>query len=349
MPKIKIPNLIHKTLYRRDLRPVMLLWGLCLVFLIHGCTGRLLPSELSTSEPVQGEGFVIVTVKAGDTFASLAATHLNDPRKGWRIAEYNDIQEISAGQKLVIPLAPTSYGGLQTKGYQTVPVLLYYQLGDEAKNQRITSTTHFEAQLQHLQQNGFRTITLDEFYAFLSLKDQIPPQSLIITFDTVGAWVYDIAYPLLKKYGMTAAVFITTEDIEKPGNLSWGQLKAMVGDGFDIGTLGHSGKNLLNVKPDEKAETYLKRLESEIASAKATIEKHTHSVCHYFAYPTGETNDLLTAMLKKHGFYAAFNRKRGSNPFFIDPFLLRRSLIYGHYDLAQFKQNLSTFRSAELK
>ena len=349
MPRIKPPNLLSKTPFRHDRRPMQLLWALCLLFLIHGCTGRLLPSELSTSEPVKGEGFVIVTVKAGDTFASLAATHLNDSRKGWQIAAYNDIQELSAGQKVVIPFSPTSYGGLQTKGYQTVPVLLYYQLGDAAKNQRITSAPRFEAQLQHLQQDGFRTITLDEFYAFLTLKDQIPPQSLIITFDTVGTWVYDIAYPLLKKYGMTAAVFITTEDIEKPGNLNWGQLKAMVDDGFDIGTLGRSGKDLLDVKPGEKAETYLKRLEWEIASAKATIQKHTHTVCRYFAYPTGETNDLLTAMLKKHGFRAAFNRKRGSNPFFIDPFLLRRSLIYGHYDLAQFKQNLSTFRSAELK
>lgn len=331
-------------LYRYDL-VIALLIGI----LATACTGHLRQSELNTEEPVKGRGFVIVTVKPEDTFSSLAATYLKDSRKGWWIASYNNIQNISAGQKLVIPLTPITYGGLRTDGYQTVPILLYYQVALKSKNSRTTTAQQFSNQLLFLEQNGYHTIRLDELYGFLSLKDHIPPKSVVVTFDTVGTWVYDIAYPLLKRHRMTAAIFITTEDIDKPGNLNWKQLAQMAADGFDIGTLGCSGKNLLTLLPDEDAKAYLKRLENDISTAKSKILKHTKSACRYFAYPTGKSNDLLTAILKKHGFRAAFTRKRGSNPFFVDAFQLRRSLIYGQYDMSQFKQNIAVFRSAELK
>ena len=333
----------------RGNRFAILFIGLLISVYIAACTGHLLPSELLSDEPVKGDGFVIVSVKTDDTFSSLAQTYLKDSRKGWWISSYNGIDALSPGQKLVIPLKPITYGGLQTDGYQTVPILLYYQVAMETKNEKATNCQQFEQQLRYLNDNGYTVIGLDQLNLFLDLEDQIPPKSVVISFDTVGTWVYELAYPLLKKYDMTAAVFITTEEIGKPGNLNWNQLARMAQDDFAIGTLGRSGKHLLSLKPNEKAETYLKRLEWEIAAAKAEIQKKTTSTCRYFAYPTGETNDLLTATLKKYGFHTAFTRKRGSNPFFVNPFQLRRSVIYGNYDMAQFKRNLEVFRSAELK
>lgn len=332
-----------------DLNRCTLVIALLIGLLITACTGHLRPSEPNAEEPVEGREFVIVTVKPGDTLSSLAETYLKDSRKGWWIASYNDIRSISAGQKLVIPLTPITYGGLSTDGYQTVPILLYYQVASKSENGRATTAQQFSNQLLFLEQNGYHTIQLDELYGFLSLKDHIPPKSIVISFDTVGTWVYDSAYPLLKKHGMTAAIFITTEDIDKPGNLNWKQLAQMAADGFDIGTLGCTGKDLLTLLPDEDAKAYLKRLENDISAAKSEILKHTKSTCRYFAYPTGRSNDLLTAILKKHGFRAAFTRKRGSNPFFVDAFQLRRSLIDGQNDMSQFKQNITVFRSAELK
>lgn len=333
------------------LRQYALVIALLIAVMANSCTGHLIPSEMKTETPVNNndQEFVIVTVKAEDTLSSLAKTYLKDSRKGWWIAQYNDIQGIFAGQKLVIPLKPITYGGLRTDGYQTVPVLLYYQVTPESKKGRATTEQQFDDQLLFLEKNKYHTLRLDELHAFLSFKDHIPPKSIVISFDTVGTWVYDIAFPLLKKHGMTASVFITTEKIDKPGNLSWKQLAQMAAEGFDIGTLGSSGKDLLTLLSDEDAKAYLKRLENDIIEAKSKIQEHTKTTCRYFAYPEGQTDDLMTAILKKHGFLAAFTRKRGSNPFFVNAFQLRRSLIYGEYDMFQFKQNLIVFRSAELK
>jgi peptidoglycan/xylan/chitin deacetylase (PgdA/CDA1 family) len=333
-----------------DLRRYSLVFIVILITVMAiGCTGHLKPSKLNSEAPVKGRGFVIVTAKTGDTLSSLARTYLKDSRKGWWIAQYNDIQSVAAGQKLVIPLTPITYGGLDADGYQTVPILLYYHVANESKDSRSTTSRQFNDQLAFLEQNQYRTIRLDELYEFISLKDHIPPKSVVISFDTVEAWVYDIAYPLLKKHGMTGSVFIATEDIDKPGNLSWKQLAQMAADGFDIGTSGRRAEDVLTWLPDENAKAYLKRLENDIIAMKSKILKHTKTTCRYFAYPNGQTDDLLTAMLKKHGFRAAFTRRRGSNPFFVDAFHLRRSMIYGQHDMSQFKQNLNVFRSVGLR
>jgi len=54
-------------------------------------------------------------------------------------------------------------------------------------------------------------------------------------------------------------------------------------------------------------------------------------------------------MLKKHGYRAAFTVDNQSNPFFIDKYKIRRSAIYGKYDIEKFKNKLSVFQHMELK
>ena len=46
--------------------------------------------------------------------------------------------------------------------------------------------------------------------------------------------------------------------------------------------------------------------------------------CDCLAYPYGKSNDLVVAMLKKHGFRAAFTVTRGSTPFFANPYGISR-------------------------
>jgi hypothetical protein len=56
---------------------------------------------------------------------------------------------------------------------------------------------------------------------------------------------------------------------------------------------------------------------------------------------------LVTALTQKYGFRAAFTVTRGSNSFFTQDFLVRRSMIYGEYSLKEFENNLKVV--AELK
>jgi len=227
-------------------------------------------------------------------------------------------------------------------------VLVYTEMAEKPSRSNIVSARDFNRQLDSLNTNGFVTVSLDQFHAFLDLKDQLPPNAVVISFDTTAAWAYDIAYPALKQHGMIAALFVNPDEVGQRGNMTWPQLSELVAAGMDIGLLGPKTK--APAKEDVKA--YLEAFEAKIVGPQKAFRRHLKQLkqpCSYFAYPQGESDDLTIAMLKKHGYKAAFTRKRGSNPFFADNFKIKRSMVYGHYDMDRFGQNLATFHTAELK
>src|SRR5699024_11146624 len=71
------------------------------------------------------------------------------------------------------------------------------------------SPEHFEDQLAWLYKHGYHSLTTQQFAAHLAGKPT-PKRSVLITFDDgyLDNWVY--AYPLLKKYGFNAVLFIVT-------------------------------------------------------------------------------------------------------------------------------------------
>jgi peptidoglycan/xylan/chitin deacetylase (PgdA/CDA1 family) len=325
------------------------LWSLILLWIlaIGGCTGRWLLQ--SHPDVIRDEYLVIVTAQDQDSLSSLAQTYLGDPGKAHRIAEYNHVQRLRAGMRLAIPLKPIIPGGLRPDGYQTVPVLLYPKIAPNGVKTRSLPPRTFENQLQYLRANGYRTVSLARMTAFINLDDQLPAHAFVITFDSAERWVYDLAYPLLKRYGYTAAVFPPIAQIGKPDRMTWDELAEMAAHGFDIGTSGLTGHKLSSVPAGMDTESYLRDLEEQIAGPQRAFAGHLKMKCRYFAYPDGEADDMIIALLKKYGYRAAFTRQRGSNPFFVDDYKVRRCVIAAEGDPRQLGQNLTTFVSAELR
>jgi len=102
-------------------------------------------------------------------------------------------------------------------------------------------------------------------------------------------------------------------------------------------------------KKNESFEEYFKALEMEIDYPNMLIGKKLKKKCKYLAYPYGQTNDLIIAILKKQGYRAAFTVEGGSNPFFVDKYRIHRSIIHGKHDIESFKKNLSVFQKNKLK
>jgi peptidoglycan/xylan/chitin deacetylase (PgdA/CDA1 family) len=317
------------------------------ILVMCGCTDRWLFQ--SHSDVTRDKHFVIVTVQGQDTLPGLARTYLGDPGKAPWIAEYNHVQTLRTGMRLVIPLKPVIPGGLRSDGYQIVPVLLYPKIIANGDRPRSLSARRFENQLQYLRANGYSTISLDRMAAFLNLDDQLPSRAFVITFDSAEQWVYELAYPLLKRYGFTAAVFIPIAQIGKPGRMTWDELAEMASHGFDIGTSGLTGRKLTSVPPGMDTESYLGDLDKQIGAPQKAFARHLKMKCRYFAYPDGKTDDMIIALLKKHGYRVAFTHQRGSNPFFVDDYKVHRCLIAAEGNARKLRQNLTTFVSAELR
>lgn len=316
--------------------------------LFAGCTGHFAPIQ-PKKEVLRNEYAVVVTATAQDTLAGLAESYLKSSSEAWRIAQYNGIKKVSAGDRIVIPLAPVSYGGLSPNGYQTIPVLLYEKVTGAKKKATDVSIGEFKSQMATIRESGYRTVRLDQLTAFLNLEGQLPSKAIVITFDTTERWVYETAYPILKSHGFTAAVFITANQIGKTDQLDWSMLSEMAAEGFDIGAAGQTGRRLTKVKTKGGTKENIAFVEEEILGPQKQIESHLKMPCRYFAYPYGQSDDLVVALLKKHGYRAAFTRKQGDNPFYVDNFKIYRTTIGAKGSHMRFDQNLTTFVSADLQ
>jgi len=294
--------------------------------------------------------FIALIVREGDTLSSLALKYLNDSSMDWLIAEYNEIDTLKPGQTLIIPLKPYQKGGLTSKGYQMVPILSYHHFSlDRADKLTVTKST-FEEQMKFLKDRGYRVITLDQLFDFLEFKSQIPKKSVVINIDDGWRSTYDIAFPILKKYGYPATLFVYTDLIvgsEK--TLSWDLIQELANNGMDIQCHTKRHRHLTPIDQKESFKEYFEAIEKELSACEAMIKKKLNKEVKYLAYPYGDTNPLVIELLKKHGYLGAFTIKRGGNPFFIHNYRLNRSMIYGDFDLNQFEKNLTVFTEESLK
>jgi peptidoglycan/xylan/chitin deacetylase (PgdA/CDA1 family) len=294
--------------------------------------------------------YVAVIVQPGDTFASLAGAHLDDPSRGWVIEEFNRTGTLRPGDGLVIPLRPFKPGGLGRGRYQTVPVLSYHKISESKADAMTVTRESFESQMRFLKENGYRVVTMDEFFDFLDFKTDLPEKSVVITFDDGWRSLYELAFPILKRYGYPATLFISTRMITgSDKTLSWEQIREMAAAGIDTQCHTIDHRNLSTLNEGESFREYFEDIEKELTWSMRTIEKNVGKKVRYLAYPYGDTSHLVIVLLKNLGYRGALTVKRGANPFFTPNFRVQRSMIFGDFDLTRFEKNLTTHRSRALR
>ena len=80
-----------------------------------------------------------------------------------------------------------------------------------------SSVDEFEKQIKFLAENGYKTLTSQEFLEYKkgNLKTK---KAIFITFDDGWRDNFVYAYPILKKYNLKATCFLVTEWVEKASN-----------------------------------------------------------------------------------------------------------------------------------
>jgi peptidoglycan/xylan/chitin deacetylase (PgdA/CDA1 family) len=302
------------------------------------------------AEAAPSASFVAVTVKEGDTLSSLASQYLHDSSKNWLIAEFNAVSAITPGQKLIIPLKYYERGGLTLQGHQTVPILSYHNFSESRADKMTVTAAAFEEQMKFLKDKGYHVITLDQLYDFLDFKIQIPKKSVVITIDDGWRSAYDIAFPILKKHGYPATLFVYTALITgSKTTLNWDLINEMAGQGIDLQCHTRTHRRLTAPTPKESFKEYFEAIEKELLDAARTIKMRTNREVRYLAYPFGDINHLVIALLKKQGYRGGLTVTRAGNAFFVNNYRVNRSMVFGEYNLQQFEKNLVTFTEEPLK
>lgn len=323
---------------------------------VAGCATPPAPPTPVTVQPppagqvlARNDRFIIYEPDAKDSLRSLARAYLGDESKDWMIAEFNGITSVKEGEALVIPLRHLNPAGIQEGGYQTVPILVYHRFGAK-EDKMVVSPATFAAQLDYLARNDYRVVRLADLIDFLDGKQALPKRSVVITIDDGYASNYQHAFPLLKKYGFPATIFLYTDFAGAADALTWGQMAEMLASGLvDIQPHSRTHVNLSERLAGEGDTAYRDRLDNEIVVPRDLLRRRLSSQSISYAYPYGDANDAVVERIAKAGYRLAVTVNPGGNPAFGQPLLLRRTMIFGDQNLEQFKARLQVFNNVDTR
>ncbi len=204
--------------------------------------------------------------------------------------------------------------------------ILCYHSVDDGGWRWSTKVADFESQMQYLKEY---IVPID------TLASNPPKPGFAISFDDGYEDVYQHAFPVLKKIGKTACVFM----IGDPGHadrselannknfLTISQLRELHAAGWEIGFHTQTHCDLRKLTDSE--------LEAEISDGKKKLEEKLGFTVRYFAYPRGLSSKRIIDAVMRAGFEAAFTidgpRERGEKPY-----TLSRLSVEGTYSFDQF-------------
>ena len=293
--------------------------------------------------------YLIVRLDGDATPAGVAGRYLGDERLGWVVEEANPGAGFRSGQTVVVPLDPRNRAGLRRDGFQTIPILTYHRFAQDCPSPLCMPAAAFRAQMRYLKDNRYHVLTADELLAFVQHRRPLPPRSVLITIDDGYRSVYEIAYPILREFDFSAVLFIYTELIDvSPIALTWNQLAEMRRNGFAVGshTIRHSDLTL--PREGESGAEFAARVENELVGSKQVLDRRLGQDTWLLAYPYGNYDPKVVASSQRAGYKLAMSVKRGGNPFFANPFTLKRDQILER-DLPTFVKRLKTFNSLPLE
>lgn len=92
-----------------------------------------------------------------------------------------------------------------------LPILLYHHISENVTSDMIMSPARFEEHMKAISDAGYTAIKLGDVINYIEKGAELPEKSVLITFDDGYMSNYELAYPILKKYGLNATVFAVGE------------------------------------------------------------------------------------------------------------------------------------------
>ena len=207
---------------------------------------------------------------------------------------------------------------------QTI-IFCYHGLVDKVRypGTQITPAA-FEAQMKELKDRGITVIGMQDLLAWKRGEKNIPPRCAVVTFDDGLKSQYEVAWPIMKKFGYTFTMFIYTEGVR--GGLfgggeaiTWEQLADLRDNGIDIEAHSATHQDLREGhpvtirQPDGKKERkklsgpeYEQFLQNELVGCKTLLEQRLGIKVNCFAVPYGFYNEHVKEIARNNGYEAMF-------------------------------------------
>jgi peptidoglycan/xylan/chitin deacetylase (PgdA/CDA1 family)/SAM-dependent methyltransferase/GT2 family glycosyltransferase len=227
-----------------------------------------------------------------------------------------------------------------------VPILMYHRIASKGPHDvtpyRLDPAA-FERQLSYLQRYGYSTITVDAIWRFNSSPGLcMHGKWIALTFDDGYQDFADMAWPLLKRYGFTATVFLPTDYVggraewdrkygEPAPLMDWETIRRLAKEGVSFGSHGCSHRSLTLLGPIDLA--------AEVERSRRILKTELGASPQGFCFPYTDFNAAVVDAVKTAGYdYAvAGSVPRDTAP---NSFALPRIEIRNDDDLDRFISKL---------
>ena len=244
---------------------------LVLIFIMSSCSFRDagVDGTITLYDP---ETDPVVTSPLTETHPETAPAPSTDPPTDTSIAETDPPVETDTVSQETDP--PVSAGEYRPKA------MMYHLIMETPYNSLealFVRPSDFDSQLRYLTENGYGFMFADEWQT----ADR---PTVIITFDDGYVDNYTNMFPILKKYGAKATVFLISEMVGTDGYLSVDQIAEMASSGL-VSFQCHTAHHVDLSYQDEAT------MRSEFSTSISKIESWTGRPVRALAYPAGSYND----------------------------------------------------------
>ncbi len=234
----------------------------------------------------------------------------------------------------------------EQSSYRTT-ILLYHQIGETLHNNVnpdcFCSRQKFLEQMEFLKSSSIEVISLDRALITLFSEGQPQKDQVVLTFDDGCESFYDVAHPILEKYGFPATIYPVVGSLGKVANwngIIYPQLKildqqkliTLSKNGVEIG--GHT-MNHVKLDQVQKKDAF-----QEIKNCKTELEQILNKEIRTFAYPHGRHNSTVMEIVQCVGFKNALTCESNYANNAPSIFEIPRKYITYYDDLRSFKNKL---------
>jgi peptidoglycan/xylan/chitin deacetylase (PgdA/CDA1 family) len=236
-----------------------------------------------------------------------------------------------------------------------MPVLMYHRIATDGPAElapyRI-APENFEGQLAWLQRYGFHSVSLDEFFKLWFARNirEVPGKPIVLTFDDAYADFYHNAWPLLRRYGFGATVFVPTDYVGGSADwdisygspaqiMSWNEITELQKSGIHFGSHSCRHKRLTDLS---KREVLVDAINS-----KTVLEQKLGIDVSGYSYPWGSADLTSRLLIAQAQYKFAVGGTRGNRSNLDDPFYIPRIEVLGSDTLEDFIAKLREPEAAE--
>lgn len=225
-----------------------------------------------------------------------------------------------------------------------LPILMYHHVSLTESEGLTISVSKLEAQFAHLASRGYQT---HHFRDLASVSKLPKGKHVVITFDDVYVSQFELAYPLLQKYGLKATFFVPFQYVG--GIDQWNTASLPIMNLEQLQQLDHATVELgyhsyAHRKYDELTPL---EVDQDTTECLELVAENKLSLAAVLAYPYGrypkEVADKTAffSQLKNKGIAYGLRIGNGVNGFpFKNPYEIERIDIRGECTLASFKWKL---------